>query len=78
MMAEPETTESTAQASESADLSTLILGLPAEEVQGQMIAVEETVAVKEPLRKPPNTLIMIISGITAVLAGVVAIILRRR
>lgn len=59
------------------DLSTLILGIPDEEVQGQMIAKEQAPVEREASQPFPRTMIMIISGVVAILAGAVALFLRR-
>lgn len=60
-----------------ADLSTLILGIPAEEVQGQMLAKELESNAREESQRFPRALLMIISGVVAVLAGAAALFLRR-
>ena len=77
-MAEPES-EPMAKTAAEDDLSTLILGLPDEESQGDVIASASD-QLREAQRTrdafPVNT-IMIVSGIIAVLAGIAALILRR-
>ncbi len=77
-MAEPESEPMVKTAAED-DLSTLILGLPDEESQGDVIAsasdqLRETQQTGDAF--PVNT-IMIVSGIIAVLSGIAALILRR-
>ena len=77
-MAEPES-EPMAKTAAEDDLSTLILGLPDEESQGDVIAPASD-QLREAQRTRdafPVTTIMIVSGIIAVLAGIAALILRR-
>jgi len=64
---------------EGEDLSTLILGLPEEERQGERInsPADQAKSERESRANLPVIPLMIISGIIAVLAGVAAILLRR-
>jgi len=78
-LAEPESGDPTLKTIEGEDLSTLILGLPEEERQGERINSLADQAKSERGRSAnlPFIPLMVISGIVAVLAGVAAILLRR-
>ena len=78
-LAEPESGDPTLKTIEGEDLSTLILGLPEEERQGERInsPADQAKSERESRASLPVIPLMIISGIIAVLAGVAAILLRR-
>lgn len=71
----PESSTRTAGAD---DLSTLILGLPNPEDEGKVIESESTRQSQAGLPISIQTILMIVSGVIAVLAGAAALILRRR
>jgi hypothetical protein len=76
----PGAEEFAAKSADGSDLSTMILGLPAEELQGEIITTSvETGRDGRGTGKPFNkNLVMILSAIVAALAGAAAIFLRRR
>jgi hypothetical protein len=75
----PGAEEFTAKSANGSDLSTIILGLPEEEIQGGIISPVETGLDARGASQPfPTNLVMILSGIVAALAGAAAIFLRRR
>ncbi len=78
-LAVPESEDPTLKTIEGDDLSTLILGVPGEESQGEILpsAADQAEMEHESRTGLPVIPIMIISGIIAVLAGVTAILLRR-
>lgn len=75
---EPLTELPSAKSADGSDLSTLILGLPDEEERGSML--ESQPPPSEPItrRLDSRIWVMIISGATTLLAGAVALFLRRR
>jgi hypothetical protein len=79
-MAEPENPDAAAKSAGESDLSSLILGIPEESSQGEIIDYSSRqITEEQPLHKPfPTTPVMIISGIIAALAGATALILRKR
>lgn len=78
-LAVPESEDPTLKTIEGDDLSTLILGVPGEESQGEILpsAADQAEMEHESRTGLPVIPIMIISGTIAVLAGVTAILLRR-
>lgn len=78
-MAEP-APETSAKVIGEADPSTMILGLPADEIQGEVIETASDQA-REALRTGksiPANVLMVVSSLIAVMAGAAAILLRRR
>ncbi len=70
--------ESSERAVEDGDLSTLILGLPAPEDEGKIVESESAQQRQPSSPISTQTILMIISGGIAVLAGAAALTLRRR
>lgn len=78
-LAEPESGDPSLKTVEEDDLSTLILGVPAEESQGEIIdsTTDQARGERENRINLPVVPVMIVSGIIAALAGIAAILLRR-
>jgi hypothetical protein len=70
--------ESTTRTAGEGDLSSLILGLPNPEDEGKVIESESLRQSRAGLSISPQPILMIVSGVIAVLAGAAALILRRR
>ncbi|HOW91206.1 MAG TPA: hypothetical protein PK883_02715 [Anaerolineaceae bacterium] len=76
VMSEPRELDPAASNAEG-DLSSLILGIPDEEQQGQIMSSDQPPVVDEPNRPDLRSLLLIISGAVALLAGAAALVLRR-
>lgn len=70
--------EATTRTTDAGDLSSLILGLPNPEDEGKLIENETSRQSQVGLPISTQTILMIVSGVIAVLAGAAALILRRR
>lgn len=76
--AEPGVEAPAAKSADGSDLSTMILGLPEPETQGEILSTSEARGDGETAKPFPANLVMILSGVVAALAGAAAIFLRRR
>jgi len=76
VMSEPRELDSAASNTEG-DLSSLILGIPDAEQQGQIMSSSQPPVVDELTRPDLRNLLLILSGAVALLAGIAALILRR-
>ena len=78
-MSQPKSSDQDNSSSSGSDLTTLILGLPAKEAQGQVINPQPAATTRSASQSISSSLlIMLIAGATAILAGASALILHRR
>jgi hypothetical protein len=79
-LAEPEAETPAAKTTGGEDLSTMILGLPDESVQGEVIVTDGSRETQDARAGAsfPMELVMIVSGVIAVLSGLAALLLRRQ